>query len=318
MTNYSSNWTFQEEAVLECQDRKNVYFIINGIVFTITFISSVFGNSLILGCLFKFKRLRMRNVNFLIGSLSFSNLLIAGLMPFELVKVFYPQTSKKLVCCLVYYGIVLMLMSSAGGNFIIISFERFVAVMFPFRHRILVTRLRLKAMIAFMWTCSILAAFLPLLGWNNSANVAMTTELPHCTVDAIFPPTLQKILPCVIIFDLLVNLVLFVPVIYVACEKSNDKIHSLHDRKTKSLTKRMAYSFATFSVSWCPFWISTMVVLLYDGPLHVCLHKWSIHVGLFHSAVDWLFYGLGNKSFRKAFKYLMLRRSSRRYNLETT
>ena len=313
--NFSSNWTSEEKEFLKCQDRKSVYFILHGIFFTITFLSSVFGNSLILVCLYKFQRLRVKNVNFLIGSLAFSNLVIAVLMPFELVKVIYPETSKKLVICLVYYGLVLMLMGSAGGNFIIISFERFVAVMFPFRHRTLVTRFRLKVLIVFMWTCSIVCAFLPLLGWNNSSHSSMTTELPYCTVDEIFPPTMQKILLCVIIFDLLVNLILFVPVICVACGKANNKIHKLHDRRTKNLTKRMAYSFATFSVSWCPFWVSTMVVLFYDGPLHICLHKWSIHIGLLHSAVDWLFYGLGNKSFRKTFKHLILRR---RYDFQST
>ena len=311
----TSNWTSEASEILNCQDRKSAYFIIHGIFFTITLLSSVFGNSLIISCLYKFKRLRMRNVNFLIGSLAFSNLLIAGLIPFELVRVAYPETAKKLIICLVYYGLVLMLMGSAGGNFIIISIERFVAVMFPFRHRTLVTRFRLKLMIASVWILSTVCAFLPLLGWNNLSQLPITTELSYCTVDDIFPPTMQKVLLSFISFDVLVNLILFVPVLCVACGKANSKIHKLHDRGTRSLTKRMAYSFATFSVSWCPFWVSTMVVLFYDGPLHICLHKWSIHIGMLHSAVDWLFYGLGNKSFRKTFKHLFLRR---RYDLQTT
>ena len=307
---FSDNDTLHGVTELDqCQERTSVYYIIHRIFFIVTFISSVFGNSGIIICLFQFKRLRVKNVNFLTGSLAISNLFIIGLVPFELVEVFYPETSRTLACCLAYHGLVLMLMSSSGGNFIIISFERFLAVMFPFRHRTLVTRFRLKLLIALVWATSIVCAFLPLIGWNNSVNASKTTEISYCTVDKIFPPTMVMGMLCFITLDLLVNLILFVPVMLVACAKANNTRHTIQDRNTRIITKRIAYSFATFSVFWCPFAASTMIALLYDGPLNICLRKWSIRIGLLHSSIDWLFYGLGNESFRNAFKHLILCRS---------
>lgn len=313
MANSSANWTV-EDAGLSCLENRTV-FIVCTVFFVFTFISSVGGNALVIGCIMKFRRLRRRNVNFLIGSLAFSNMLIAGLSPFEFIRVFYPGTSKKLICCLIYFAVVVTLMGSAGGNFLIISFERFIAVMFPFRHRTLLTRSRLKIMISVNWIISVFFACVPLFGWNNSTHIRLTAELKFCSIDAIIPVTIQKILVAVGVVHVLANLVLFIPVLYVACKRSKETRKHSNEWANTGLTKLLAYTFATFSISWCPFHVSTVVALLYKGPLAQCAHQWSIHVGLIHSAVDWMIYGLGNKTFRKAFKQMLLRRNSKRLDL---
>ena len=309
MRNFSRNLTFNA-GDFTCQENRTV-LIACAVVFVITFISAVGGNTLVIGAIVKFKRLRKRNVNFLIGSLAVSNLLIAGLSPFEFFRVFYPGTSRKLICCLVYFAMVVTLMNSAGGNFLIITFERFIAVMFPFRHRTLLTRKRLKIMIIVVWIFSAIFACLPLFGWNNSASIGLTTELPTCSIDAVLPIAYQKLLICLGVVYVVANFVMFVPVILVAYRSSKNVGKQHYSSKNTGLTKVLAYTFATFCVSWCPFYIATIVVFLHKGPFVHCAHQWSMHVGMVHSAFDWLIYGLGNRSFRKAFKQILRRNSSR-------
>ena len=288
-----------------------------GVVFVVTFISAVGGNTLVLGAIVKFRRLRKRNVNFLIGSLAVSNLLIAGLAPFEFVRVFYPRTSRKLICCMMSFAMSVTLMDIAGGNFLILTFERFVAVMFPFRHRTLLTRRRLKIMIALTWIFSALFACLPLFGWNNSASIGLTTELETCNIDAVLPLSYQTLLICLGAIYVVANIIMFVPVILVAFKSSRNVGKHQYSSKNTGLTKLLAYTFTTFCVSWTPFYIATIIVLLHKGSYLNCAHLWSMKVGMMHSAFDWLIYGFGNRSFRNAFKQIILRRNSSRRELST-
>ena len=312
----NSNWNWTSEHGLGCWEDETFHVV--SLVFSIFIVvSSVTGNSLVIGSIIRFRRLRRRNVNFLIGSLAFSNILVAGIAPFECLRVFHPQLSKKVICCLIYFGIVVALMGSAGETFLIISFERFIAIMFPLRHRTLMTRTRLKFLLVIVWINSFIFAFLPLFGLNNVKHLSMTVELRHCTIDMILPSNFQKFVVAYGVLYLLANIALIIPVVYVAYKRSKEGSKQSFGGINTGLTKLLVYTFSTFSISWCPFWVFTIIVLLYKGPLVQCAHQWSIHVGLFHSAVDWLFYGLCNRAFRKAFKQLILRRSSTRLNLDS-
>ena len=315
MRNSSRNWTF-DEGSFNCPENRTV-FILCAVVFIVTFISAVGGNSLVIGAIAKFRRLRKRNVNFLIGSLAVSNLLIAGLAPFEILRLSYPGTSRKLVCCLLNFAMSVTLMNIAGGNFLILTFERFVAVIFPFRHRTLLTRRRLKIMIAMIWIFSAVFACLPLFGWNNSASIGLTTELQTCSIDAVLPLSYQKLLICFGVTYVIANFIMFVPVILVAFKSSRSVGKHHYASKNTGLTKLLAYTFTTFCVSWCPFYIATIIVLLHKGPYVNCAHHWSMKVGMIHSAFDWMIYGFGNRSFRNAFKQIILHRSSGRLELST-
>ena len=295
-TNSSENRTFIERD--DGCDENKIVSIMSSVFFFLTFISSIVGNSLVIGSLIKFRQLRSKHVNFLVGSLAVSNMLVIGLVPFEFFRVYDPQTSRNVTLCLVYFTIVVALMGSGGGNFLIISFERFIAVMLPLQHRSLLTRTKLVIMIACVWILSVSFAVLSLFSWNKQAQRQITSCISYCTVDAMLTKEYRQLLVALGIIFLLANMAMFIPVVYVACRKSKDV-------NKKYLTRLLAYTFSIFSVAWCPFWVFTATKALADGPKVKCADQWSVHLGIFHSGIDWLVYGLGNKNFRQAFKQLI-------------
>ena len=299
-----------------CRENR-ILFTLSSSFFVITVISSLIGNSLVIASIIKFKQLRRKNMYFLIGSLALSDMLVTGIAPFEYLRVFFPGTSKKKVCCLVYFAIILTLFGSVGGNFLVISFERLVAVVFPLRHRTILTRTRLIIMLIIVWTVPTFIAFLPLFGWNSFSQLPYTTVLPYCTRDAVMTCAYQKLIIGLFVICMLANVIMFIPVARVAC-RSSKHIDKLSQRgSTKRLTKLLVYTFAVFSVCWIPFLSFTLMMILYDGSQIQCIRQWSIHIGLIHSAVDWLIYGLGNKTFRKAFKHMLFCEKKRRLVLDS-
>ena len=311
--NFTSYALSTDNEYFNCREN-NIFFAVFSVFFVITLISSVTGNTLVIACLMKFKILRQRNMYFLIGSLAFSDLLVTAIAPFEFLRVFYPATSKKKLCCLIYFAIVFTVLGSVAGNFLVISAERLIAVMHPLRHRTIVTRSRLKRVIAFVWIFSVLFALLPLFGWNRSPGLAYTATLPYCTNDAIQTKEYQELMVGICVIILIANCCMFIPVARVAFRSSNDLSKISQSGSSKRVTKLLVYTFTVFACCWIPFLGFTLTFIVFEGP--ICFRQWTIHVGLFHAALDWIIYGLGNRTFRKAFRHLILCHRKGRFILE--
>ena len=314
--NFTSYALSTDNGYFNCREN-NIFFAVFSVFFVITLISSVTGNTLVIACLMKFKILRQRHMYFLIGSLAFSDMLVTAIAPFEFLRVFYPTTFKKKLCCLIYFAIVFTVLGSVAGNFLVISAERLIAVMHPLRYMTIVTRSRLKRVITIVWIFSVLSALLPLFGWNTSPGLSYTATLPYCTNDAIQTKEYQELMVVIWGTIFIANCCMFIPVARVAFRSSSDlsKISQSGSSKRVTTTKLLVYTFTVFAVCWIPFLGLTLTFIVFEGPK--CFRQWTIHVGLFHAALDWIIYGLCDRKFRKAFRHLILFHRKGRFILES-
>ena len=150
-----------------------------------------------------------------------------------------------------------------------------------------------------------------------SPGLSYTATLPYCTNDAIQTKEYQELMVGICVIILIANCCMFIPVARVAFRSSDDlsKIsQSGSSKRVTTTTKLLVYTFTVFAVCWIPFLGFTLTFIVFKGPN--CIRQWTVHVGLFHVALDWIIYGLCNGKFRKAFRHLILFHRKGRFILE--
>ena len=140
------------------------YFIID----VILILPTVFGNSLIIISLIRFKTLRKTKAFILIGNLGISDLLVGlVLIPVDLVLILKPAVSKDPTVCLWYYCIIYTLITASVLNLFLLSVERFHAIIRPFQHNSTFTAKRIYYSACSTWIFVLVIGFIPLFLFSS-------------------------------------------------------------------------------------------------------------------------------------------------------
>lgn len=239
---------------------------------TVTFL----GNLAVCATVFIHRALRT-TTNYLIASLAFADLLVSLFsMPFRIhFTLRNDHWCLDLKACALWFWIDLVACSSSVGSLAAVSIERFVAVKYPLRYPVLMTRSTGLKMIAFVWLYSTICASLGNYNWTF--NRVETFE--GCGKnDPLF-------------YTVVASLVFFLPVgIVITAYTYLTKIAFLQRRRTltnsvrptrnpdhnrKSLrrsrvlhelkaVKMMACVVGIFCISWVPFFILVLLSFWHD------------------------------------------------------
>lgn len=108
--------------------------------------------------------------NYLIVSLAFADLLVSLLsMPF---RIYFTLRNNRCISsnvCALWIWVDLVACSSSVGSLTVVSIDRFVAVKFPLRYPVLLTKQTSLKIICFVWTYSVIFASLGNYNWTFHA-----------------------------------------------------------------------------------------------------------------------------------------------------
>lgn len=269
----------------------------------------VLGNLLIITSLLRFHRLRKR-IYILIGNLAVSDLLI-GLVfiPYDLVFLSNLELARQKYFCLIRHSLCDMFLGASVMNLLAISFERYIAVLYPLKHVMICTWQTMSLIVVACWVLSISLASLPLLGWNQ-----WEENLP-CDIELIYTKAYKGLMFVFFASSLIVNFIMYIKVIRTAwkqfknCDKPIQRPHERNRITSKSYkkTKIMMLLLGAFAVCWGPYLLVVIfdTLFLEDNIAIATLRKFLSVLGLVNSGLNWIIFGLKNADFRKAFTYLL-------------
>ena len=140
-------------------------FLIFGFPFMIL---SIIGNLLTIITVFKSRTLRSRNAIRLTTSLAFCDLLFSVLnCPVNLVTDLLDSKAINPTLCRINGFLGILFCMSNVLTLSVLSFDRYVAIVKPFRYTIWMTGTRVNTIIVSIWIFSAIIASVPLFGWGN-------------------------------------------------------------------------------------------------------------------------------------------------------
>lgn len=151
----------------------------------IIFVSTIFGNTLILISIRRFMWLQTP-VNAIVGNLALSDMLIGVfLIPVHVLGAFL-ELNKFEFMCLIQLTIFVTLLLVSLVSMLAISVERYYSVAFPWKHRASRRHVFVKVFIPLCWIGSISFSAIPISGWNNFAEGQMNNK---CQLFLVWPRT---------------------------------------------------------------------------------------------------------------------------------
>ena len=273
----------------------------------ISFILTLFGNSLVLLCICTYREQFKGSYCILIGNLALTDLLFGFVSILFIADFAFSKLEDNVTFCVVRALGVLMTYSSSLFTLLAISVDRFMAVVFPMKHmwQSKMTRMFYGA-ITVIWCVSfgLTAVF-----WVIMDSITEQTNVV-CRNGAIIPKLIDIGAISALFFQIIVNIIVY-----------NIIVHRLRTRpfqtpksaaKTKRKTTLMIGVSMLFSLCWLPFMVCT--ILPYAATTLTqsafCVREYIVVLGYMNSSINWLLYALSNKKFRTAFKLGLVRNGS--------
>ncbi|XP_052778043.1 histamine H2 receptor-like [Mya arenaria] len=288
--------------------KKEDYNIIWDVVDTVMFLPTVFGNTLILISIVRFRKLRTK-IHILIGHLAVNDLLVgATLLPLEALGDTFGMSKRKGYCLAKLSAFALLSGGSCLG-LLLISLERFCSVAFPLRHAFF-TKTKLSFVMLFGWIYVGFWTLSPAFGCNNIKKNETEVE---CNASVIWGGWCKFGMNVNFVLSLVINVGLYLVVVVTAVRRVKE-----HGRQTgtstclcksreMSKTVTMAAVLGLFALFWLPYAAMTLIITIQDHCVQILYHvrRWFLLLGLFNCSINWIIYGLRNKDFREAFSLIL-------------
>ena len=269
------------------------------------FLPTVIGNTLILICLFKFRRLRTP-MGILIGSLAstdlFTGAVVIPLDVFGLTNNIYDNSK---YACLVRLGTFVVLLGTSILNMLAISTERFVSLAYPLKHMSSKTIVFVKCFISLSWVSMIVIGFFPLFGFN-SYNPDLI-----CKYTVQFLKGYSYFVTIFYAICIFINIAFFIILIKIVFSTLRGKhVIRSSSRVIHNLKKTyiMLIISASFILCWGPFSILSFIGLFHQWDTYNTTMRYCIILGFLNSGFNWMIYGFANAKFRRAITSLLKRK----------
>lgn len=288
--------------------------------------AAVIGNTLILASLCRFSCLHTKTNAFVLN-LAIADLFLAVFaMPFTLVSsIKYEWIFGNAMCQIL--GVLNSVFCEASiMTLTFVSLERFIAIVYPLKYEALITPKRVKFVIAFIWLQALLCA-------SSTFIFAKFTYLKFefiCTVD--WAHSIAYTLAFTIVFlyvPFLVTAVLYCVILQTAIKQrrrievikvgeittaepgsqrsaKNGLNGAKKTAKEHKATVMIAIVVGTFFICWFPHSIGVFCLLDPKCNFNDSFYVLTTWLAMLNSVMNSLIYGLMNRSFRRAFKSVLL------------
>ena len=280
----------------------DVLHIIKYILYGVIIIPTVFGNGLILYCVYKYRYLR-NTMHILIANLAVSDLLVGTvLIPLNLIFGIFDLTQNKYIC-LGLLAIFVACLGSSCISLMVISCERYLSIKYPLK---LVGRQnrRIVALLLLEWSITIISSAIPIIGWNNYSG----GEVRQCFDRNIWPQGYIQWINGQFVGLIILNIICYAVVARVAINKARQRSSRANvaqrAQRAKDLQNiiTMVIILGMFALCWLPYVVMFIVVQFWDTRQSDYIRRVSLIPGLLNSALNWIVYGYRNMEYRKAFK----------------
>ena len=299
-------------------------FIFQAAFLVVIMVVTLLGNVMVCLAVFLFERLRTIT-NYFIVSLAVSDLLVALIsLPFRI-----DQTTHNAVWCLGIEAcvswILTDLMSSSASicNLAMISVDRYIAIVHPFRYHTVMTAKVGSIMIASVWIYCGLLTGLSLINWTHFGEQhffadrmyqCRKTDPVYYTIVAsvgFYVPLLIVIVMYAFIFRVAVNQARAVAALQMNANGRRGRRGSINLVKEVKAAKTLAIVVGAFVLCWFPFFILLLVSLwnlsLLSPPTLTIDEVKGIRytfvyvLPAINSTLNPIIYAMFNRDFRKAF-----------------
>ena len=256
----------------------------------------------------------------LIGNLAVSDLIVGTvLIPFDMFSDIYRLKDNNIVCLSVFSIFVISLGASCY-NLLLISIERFIAIVYPLRAKAILTKRKLVIMIIIGWGITIISGTVPFY-YNTYTN---STE--ECLIEVVWTKDYRVNSDWQLIVALLLNFIFYTVVICIALKKFKPETpaigHSLNfpsrARKDFHQLITMVIVLGAFMVCWLPYVCMAVVVTFRETSYFHFIKRCCLIPGLFTSGINWIIYGYRKKEFRDAFSDVVRCKGSRLRHMTPT
>ncbi|XP_060115391.1 motilin receptor [Heteronotia binoei] len=266
----------------------------------------------------------LRNTTSLyLGSLAVSDLLLLLLgLPLDLYRLWRsrPWVLGSVMCSVWHWSSEACAYCSVL-HLTALTAERYLAICFPLRAKVLVTRRRVKALLVVLWAVALLSAapFLFLVGVRQAGNVSFSRECgptAHARQSGLLS-TMLWITTCYFVLPVLCLYVLYSFIIRELLHSKKAHLSGASHRSHQQTVRMLVVLVLAFVICWLPFHIGRIIYINSRDSkmMHFSQYFNIFALQLFYlsASINPILYNLISKRYRAAaYKLLMTNRAGER------
>ena len=318
---------------VSCDKPLSTLSLVYSVYLIVVTVVAFFGNGFVCLVIAKSHKLRSQSVFHLLFSLAVSDVLVSILsLPIKIHMGFHNQQfCMEMKVCWFYYLTDILANCSSVTHLLVISVQRFVAMIYPFENHFILSRQRIDALIGLVWMYAILWSSLCVFNWSNPSNPSITmAETP--TIRTCFndnPIYWTIIWVAVFIIPLFIMGCLQVAILHsvkshtkrlLRIERDADKVTRMRRREIK-VAKTVSIVYAAFTICWLPVCLLT-VTASWCNECFGKFRQWNPNVfvatflvftnmlPVLSSALNPFIYVISGDEFRKAIRALFAKQKS--------
>ncbi|XP_059489699.1 octopamine receptor 1-like [Neocloeon triangulifer] len=274
------------------------------------------GNCLTVTVIVRKPKLATPSNQFVLG-LALADMLVGISMPYHMAFYISDEINHWLVPCLIRFVLMIMACSASVLHLICVAVDRYLAIIYPLRHQVIVTKGRARQAIFCNWVIAVAISTMPIY-WND-----WTVHSQYCSIENILP---ANFFLCVVIpaFTILLVIMLgtYVRIHQVASSHatrlsqqrlscSHISIHVgtndiQHLQKGKKSMQVVALVLGCFCVCWCPY-LTIGTIILHGYKTHTLdlAYNLAFSFAMANSCMNPVIYAWKNQDFKCAFQELL-------------
>ncbi|XP_006814678.1 QRFP-like peptide receptor [Saccoglossus kowalevskii] len=293
------------------------------ILYTISFLTGLVGNSLVLFTVAKFSHMRTVTNAFL-ANLAVCDLLVVLLcMPISLGWEIYMHWIYGPVICRLVPFIQGVCVSSSMLTLTAVSLNRYYAIRKPLRARSVFTKRTVTIFIAGIWTVSVII-MAPLLYTNDTEELAINGIVIDTICSELHWPSRQiKRLYGILVFlfTYFIPLLFTIAVYLRICQrlwnhdqklrrdplpksKAHNAVIENQLKGRRKVVKMLLWLVSLFAVSWLPFFISQIYLDFVNDEIAISVHAFFLWLGLSNSSINPICYCFMSERFKNCFRMI--------------
>ncbi|ESP05452.1 hypothetical protein LOTGIDRAFT_84168, partial [Lottia gigantea] len=243
--------------------------------------------------------------NIIITSLAAADLLVGITLPVGTIFEF--KFIDDFIGCTATYCLSILLTTVSMHHLFMVSFDRYILIIYPLRYPLIMTTKRCMLSIAFSWIASLTFAVLPIFGIGRPPSADV-----KCNAERFFEWWYILILYLVNFQIPLLIMVYIYGKIYVIAKKHRRQIESemnyfkTNARQNIKTTKILFAMCLYFQLSWLPYFTITFVYLIVpDITIPLIVLRIAVLLAFANSLGNPLLYGFFNRNVRCSVKTIL-------------